>query len=116
MRPLFRASLLERIAAFSRTPRGLAVICICWILFLLALVFAFTPRTSWETPQRAYAASSMGALLLANDSVGSTDRRQCYSALPQCDDWRSYSEDGPLNSELRAICRHDCDEAMTWNS
>ena len=34
------ASRLERIAAYSRTPRGLAVASILWGLFLVALVFA----------------------------------------------------------------------------
>lgn len=45
MRPLFRASLPERISAFSRTPRGLDVLCILWIMFLLGLVFASTLLT-----------------------------------------------------------------------
>jgi hypothetical protein len=40
-----RVSLPERIAASSRTPRGLAVICTLWIAFLLGLVFAFIRLT-----------------------------------------------------------------------
>ena len=123
MRPLFRASLLERmnqsletISRASRTPRGLAVICICWVLFLLVLVFAFTRQTSWETPTRAYAASSTAASLLVSDSDGSMDRKLCYSALPLCEELRSYSEGEPLFSELKTVCVHECNEVMTWNS
>ena len=99
MRPLFRASLPERIAAYSRTARGLAVICIWWVLFLLALVFVFTPRTSWETPRRAYAASSTGALPSENDSDGWAARRLCCSPSQPCDAWSPFSEDIP--SSLR---------------
>ena len=42
MRPMFRASLKERIAAFFHTPRVSDALFILWIAFLLALVFAFT--------------------------------------------------------------------------
>ncbi len=42
MRPLFRASRLERIAAFGRTPLGLGVLCILWTAFVVALVLGFT--------------------------------------------------------------------------
>jgi hypothetical protein len=42
MRPLFRASLLERISVYSRTPPGLVVLSILWVVFVLGLVFGFT--------------------------------------------------------------------------
>jgi hypothetical protein len=97
MRPLFRASLPERISAFSRTPLGLAVVCICWVLFLLALVFAFTLLTTAETPRRAYAANSMGASPSEKSLDGWMARRlYCYPPQP-CDAWSPFSEDAPFN-------------------
>jgi len=42
MRRLFRASPLERIVAFFRSPQGLAVLCTLWTAFVLALVFVST--------------------------------------------------------------------------
>ena len=43
------ASWLERISAYSRTPRGLAVLCIYWIVFLVAVVCVSILLTLWET-------------------------------------------------------------------
>jgi hypothetical protein len=93
------ASLPARIAAFSRTPRGLAVICICWVLFLLALVFAFTPRTSWVTQRWVTEASSTAVSASGNDLGGWMARRlYCFPHQP-CDAWSPFSEDAP--SSLR---------------
>lgn len=103
MRHLFRASLLERIAAYSRTPRGLAVICIWWIVFLLVLVFVFTPRISWGMQLRASGHSSTAVSLLEKSLDGWTNRRLFCSALQPCDAWNPFSEDAPssLRFEMR---------------
>lgn len=110
-RPTSRASLLARIAASSRTPSGLAVICICWVLFLLVLVFACTPRTSWVTQRWVTEANSTAASLSEKSLDGWTARRlYCYPLQP-CDAWSPYSEDE--RSNLRFETR---DEVRLWNS
>ncbi len=99
MRPLFRASLLERIAAYSRTPQGLAAGCILWLLFLLALVFASTQLISWVTQPRGSNASSMAASLSGSDlGIWTARRLYCYPLQP-CDIWNPFSEEIP--SSLR---------------
>lgn len=100
MRPLFRASLLERICAYSRTPRGLAVISILWALFLIALVFVFTPRTSWEIPVKAFTASSTAASLLGKNLGGWTARRLYCTPSQPCAASNPFSEEGPFNLRL----------------
>ena len=97
MRPLFRASLLERIGAYSRTPRGLAVVCICWIAFVLALVFASTLLTSWGMPRSGSAASSTAASLSEKSLDGWMVRRLYCSPHQPCDAWSPFSEDDPFN-------------------
>jgi hypothetical protein len=97
MRPLFRASLLERIAAYLRTARGLAVASILWALFLIALVFVFIRLPGWETRPRASAPNSTAASQSANDSGGWTARRLYCSPSQPCDAWSPFSEDVPFS-------------------
>jgi hypothetical protein len=97
MRPLFRASLLERIAASSRTPRGLAALCICWLLLILALVFVFTLLTTWETRARDFVVSSTAVSQSENDSDGWMARRLYCSPRQPCDAWSPFSEDVPFS-------------------
>lgn len=99
MPPLFRVSLPERIARWSRTPQGLAGVCICWLLLLLVLLFGFTLAISWGTLARASNVSSMAALLWENDLAGSTGRRPFSCLSPQCEDWSNTLEEG--RSSLR---------------
>lgn len=95
--PQFPASLLGRIARFSRTPPGLAVISILWALFVFALVFASIPLTSWEMPARASNASLTAAFLLESDSDGWMARRLFCSPSRPCDALSPFSEDSPSN-------------------
>lgn len=97
MRPLFHASLLERINAYLRTPRGLAVACIWWILFLLGLVFVCIRLISWEIRPKASSASSTAASLLGKDLGGWRARRLFCSVLLPCDALSPFSEEGPSN-------------------
>lgn len=97
MRPLFRASPLERISAYLRTPRGLAALSIWWVLFLLGLVFVFTPRMSWGIYQKASTASSMVVLPSERSSAGWTTRRLYCSHSQPCDVWNPFSVESPFN-------------------
>ena len=103
--------LLERIVACSRTPRGLAVLCICWVLFLLALVFVFTPRTSWVTQRWVTEASSTAVSLSEND-LGLWMARRLYCSPHQpCDAWSPFSEDARSNLRLEMEV-----EVRLWSS
>ena len=98
-RPLLEARL-RSIVQFSRTPRGLAVICICWVLFLVALVFAFTPRTSWVRQISVTGASSTAASPSEKSLDGWTARRLYCSAHQPCDAWSPTSADGHFGLRL----------------
>ena len=41
MRPLFRASRMERLILWSRTTEGITALAVLWMLLLLACVVAF---------------------------------------------------------------------------
>jgi hypothetical protein len=84
--PQSRASRLELITLFFRSPRGLDVLCICWLLLILALVFAFTLLTSWEMPVEGSAANSTAVSRWENGWDGWTNRKLYCSLSPQCDD------------------------------
>ena len=49
MRRISLASCLGSLSAYSRTPQGLAVLCIYWIVFLVAVVCVSILLTLWET-------------------------------------------------------------------
>lgn len=87
-------SLLGRIVACSRTPRGLAVSCILWVLLVLVLVFASILLISWEIPARAGEATSTGASRSPNASDGWMGRRLSCSVLQLSDEWNSTLEEG----------------------
>src|SRR6267378_2142480 len=61
--PRYPASRLERIVQWLRSPRGLGVVSILWVLFLVGLVFVFTQRISWGTPAKVSNPSSTAASL-----------------------------------------------------
>ena len=105
MRHLFRASLLERIALSLRTPRGLAALCICWLLLILALVFGFTLLISWPMPPSDFVRNSTAASPSESDSGGWAARRLYCSPHRPCDAWSPFSEDAPFN--LRLEIQHE---------
>ena len=100
MRPLFRASLPERIARYVRTARGLAALCICWLLLILALVFGFTLLTTWEIPARGFVVTSTDASPSEKSLDGWTARRLYCSAHQPCDAWSPTSADGHFGLRL----------------
>lgn len=95
-------------SAYSRTPQGLAVICISWVLFLVALVCVCILLTSWETRYGAFGASSTAALPVEKSLDGWAARKlYCYQPQP-CEDWRPTSEVG--RSSLRLEVQPETEE------
>lgn len=93
------ASLPARIAAYLRTPRGLGVLCILWLLFLLALVFVFMPLTSWVMQRSGSSASSTAVSLSVSGLDGWTARRLFCSHNQPCDALSHFSAVDPFNSK-----------------
>lgn len=88
------ASRLERIVQWSRTPKGLGVVSILWVLFLVGLVFVSIQRMSWGTPARAGAASSTAASLSERNWDVLMDRRPFCCQHPLYADWNLYFLEG----------------------
>ena len=83
--PTSLASLLDlekilfNMSAYSRTPRGLAAVCIFWVVFLVVVVCVSILLTSWETRYGGIEASSMAASHAEKRLDGWTNRRlYCY--------------------------------------
>ena len=77
--------------------RALAVVFICWIAFVAAMVFGFILLTSLATPAKASDRSSTVASPWASGLDGWMGRRLwCFPRQP-CDAWSPFSEDGPSN-------------------
>lgn len=100
---MLAASLREHIVVSLRTPRGLAALCICWLLFLLAAVFASTLLISWARGQNGES-SSMDAWPSARDLVGWTDRRHYCLALQLSAEFKNFSEDDRFFWKLGTAC------------
>lgn len=99
MRPLFRASRLERIVLFFRTPLGLAILSISWGLLVVALVSGYMLLILWAMPPKDIRVSSTGASRWENELDGWMARRLlCTPDLP-CDAW-SPTADGHFRWKL----------------
>ncbi len=111
-----RVSLLGRIAAFLRTPRGLAVVCILWPVFLIALVFVFTLLTSWEIRLGATGVSLTAASPWERNSAGLTDRRLSFCQPRRLEGLKVSLGGNPffwiLGMPVKTVCHipYDCEE------
>lgn len=109
--PTSPASRLERIVLWLRSPRGLVVACICWLLLVLAAVFGFTLLTSWEPLIKVSAASSTAASLWEKGSDGWMVRKRSFYLPPPLDDSTNTLWTGRLSLKYEME-----QEVRLWNS
>lgn len=92
--PPLAVSRWEFIVLSLRTAPGLVVLCICWLLLILVLLFGSILLISWGIPSWAGVANSTAVLALENDSAGWMGRRLYCSASLPCDVYSPFSADG----------------------
>lgn len=118
-----RASRLAYTVQRSRTPQGLADLCIYLVQLLVGAVFVFTLLTSWGTETLGSSPNSMGASRWENESDGSEDRKGYCSANLLLEGVRRILEEEYLNwrydlRKVNPIC-HSADGCLRediWGS